>query len=157
MRKTIIIILLASFAFSCNKMEESRSGNTVSLGKIIYDTQIINPNPEDEWITKSLSGLKKEKLIEIIFEEVYAGKIVPLDYFSKERLSVEDIRMLEKSDEFSRDRIAQIKFDEKWMWDQEDSTLKKQVKAITIAYEVYNNLGEVRGYKPAFKLVFREK
>jgi len=156
MRKTLIIMLLASFAISCNNME-SRTGNNISLGKIIYDTNIINPNPEDEWITKSLSGLKKEKLIEILFNEVYSGKLIPIDYFSKERLSVDDIRRLEESEEFSRERIAQIKFDEKWEWDPEYSTLKKQVKAITIAYEVYNNSGEVRGYKPAFKLVFRER
>lgn len=149
-------MILASLAFSCNN-KESRTGNNISLGKIIYDTNIINPNPEDEWISKSLSGLKKEKLIEILFNEVYSGKLIPIDYFSKERLSVDDIRRLEESEEFSRERIAQIKFDEKWEWDPEYSTLKKQVKAITIAYEVYNNSGEVRGYKPAFKLVFRER
>jgi hypothetical protein len=154
MNRAFVFILLFIVVAACNRNEESSSVNAVPLGTIIYDTQIVNPNPENEWVTESLSGLEREKLIEIIFNGVYSGKLIPLDYFSKEKLSIEDIRLLEESEEFSRDRIAQIKFDEKWAWEPDNSTLKKHVKAITIAYEVYDNLGEVRGYKPAFKIVF---
>lgn len=153
--KLLLVLALLPLAIACDQKEGGKPENSVPLGKIIYDTNIINPNPEDEWVTEFLSKFKRDELIEIIFDGIYSGRIKPVDYFSNNKLSVEDIRNLEESEEFSRDRIAQIKFDEKWEWDENSMSLKKEVKSLTLAYEVYNNIGELRGYKPAFKIVFR--
>ncbi len=42
---------------------------------IIYQVIISNPNPEDTWTTRCLSGLNRKTLVDSIFRMVYDGKL----------------------------------------------------------------------------------
>ena len=56
---------------------------------------------------------------------------------------------------FSRKNISKIQFEENWIWDEDRNEMLKQVISMTIAYEVFDNVGKSRGQKPIFKLKFR--
>ncbi|MFO7922753.1 MAG: hypothetical protein R6U58_03605 [Bacteroidales bacterium] len=115
-----------------------------------YDVVIKNPNPDDLWTEESLSNLKRDALIDLIFDAIYSKNLVPYDFFSKKALSVKDIKRLEDDPEFSRENIGKIQFLEEWYFDEENLRMEKRVNSITLGYEVFNLAGELRGYKPAF-------
>ncbi len=150
-----ILLWMMILAGACNQPDEGKSPPGNIYGKIIYDTAIFNRDSTDSWATESLSGLSRKALIDKIFEAVYDGKITPYDYFSGEKMSARQIKKLESS-EFSREDISKIKFEERWIWDDEKAEMQKQLISLTLAYDVYDNTGNSRGQKPIFKLIFRK-
>ena len=102
-----------------------------------------------------MSDFKRKELIEKIFKAVYDGKITPLDYFTAEKISPDQIRKLEADKVFSRKDISKIRFEEKWIWDDKRIEMRKQVISITLSYDVFDNVGKIRGQKPIFKIIFR--
>ncbi len=150
-----ILLLLIILAGACNQPDEGKSPQGTNYGKIIYDTAIINRDSTDSWAAESLSGLDRKALIDKILKAVYDGKITPYDYFSGEKMSVRQIKKLETT-EFSREDISKIKFEERWIWDEEKAEMQKQLISLTLAYDVYDNSGNSRGQKPIFKLIFRK-
>lgn len=158
MKHILPFFILAIVLISCAErnvntdgvfIEEAPEG--VFIGeRIIYDMLIRNIDPEDEWTEERLRQLDREKLVSLIFDAIYSKRLVPFDYFSDEKLSLSDIRKLEKDPEFSRDRIGKLQFRENWYFDEQKLQLNKKVNYLLIAYEVYNSNGDLRGYKPAF-------
>jgi hypothetical protein len=155
---TLVIILTLA---SCN-LKQSQP-EIVNLGEennylaiadtIITDVVILNPD-DDEWTDYTLRNLDKETLVNEIFTSVYNGKLIPYEFFKNEPLTIEDIKTLEDDPEFSRDQIGKVQFEEAWYYDAENHKMVKKVHSIMLAYEIYNSLGEIRGYKPAFKVYF---
>ncbi len=160
MRKLILMALVASallFA-SCKQKQpdsvvlitdEELLGTTLA-NPVVYDMVIKNANPEDDWAEENLRNLDREKLLTIIFDAVYAERLIAYDFFTDEPLKVTDIRKLEKEADFSRDKIGKLQFEEEWAFDENTLQLQKKVKSMLLAYEVFNTAGELRGYKPAF-------
>jgi hypothetical protein len=143
-------------ALSCKSPEQkSVSDNGLSLGKITYDSFILNNDPEDSWADECLAGFDRKAFIDKTFNSINAGKLVALDYFSGEKISASKLKELEKSGEFSKDKIAKVQFEEEWFWNEQQNVLQKKVISMTFAYEVFNNAGESRGYKPIFKIAFQ--
>jgi hypothetical protein len=151
-----ILLWLIILVGACHHPDKDNKPAGELFGKIIYDTTIINRDSTDVWGAECLSGLNRKVLIDKIFDSVFDGKIVPYDYFTGEKVSPLKIREMEKSGEFSRENISQLKFEERWIWDNEKVEMQKQLVSMTIAYEVYDNAGKSRGHKPIFKLVFRK-
>ncbi len=161
-RKTYIWILFASvFISSCN-FNQSNSKD-LNLGNesnymeiadtIITDVIILNPD-DDEWTEYTLRNLDKKTLVDEIFKLVYKGDLEPYEFFYNEPLTIDDIKALEKDPEFSRKKIAKVQFEEAWYFDTKSQKMIKKVHSIMLAYEIYNFQGEIRGYKPAFKVIF---
>ena len=73
-----------------------------------------------------------------------------------EKLSLDQLKKEENEGKFSRMNISKIRFEENWIWNKEKTELRKEVKSITLAYEVYDSSGRSRGQKPLFRLVFRK-
>jgi hypothetical protein len=119
---------------------------------IIYDVVIRNTNPYDTWIEKSLGRLKHDKLIDSIFSLVYEQGVKAYDYFSGEELTSKQIHSRENEKGFSREHIGKIQFTEAWYFNNKTRTLKKEVISIALGYELYGDSGELRGYKPVFKV-----
>lgn len=147
-----VVIILVGACHSPNK-DKLQSGE--SFGKIIYDTYVINRDSTDSWGDECLSNFSRKKLVDKIFTAVFDGKVTPYDYFTGEKISPEQIRKMETERLFSRENISKIQFEEKWIWDDEKNEMVKQVISMTIAYEVFDNIGKSRGQKPIFKLKFR--
>lgn len=121
---------------------------------IVNDVIIMNPD-NDEWTEYCLRNLDKKTLVNKIFKSVYAGELIPYEFFNNEPLSIEDIKALENDSTFSMDKIARVQFEEAWYYDPVNQKMVKKVHSIMLAYEIYNSLGEIKGYKPAFKVYFK--
>ena len=65
-------------------------------------------------------------------------------------MSVGDIKSLEESEDFTRDRVGKLQFWESWYYDASQQHMTKKVNAILIAYEIRADDGTIRGYKAAF-------
>ncbi len=149
----VVIIILPG---ACHQPNQGKFPSGELYGKIIYDTFIINRDSTDTWGDECLSQFKRQALIDKIFNDVFAGKITPYDYFTGEKIDLKQIKRIESEGEFSRKNISKIQFEERWLWDDDKNSLQKQVISMTIAYEVYDNTGRSRGQKPIFKLVFNK-
>ncbi|MFP4019505.1 MAG: hypothetical protein ACLFNJ_03740 [Bacteroidales bacterium] len=119
---------------------------------ISYGVVIKNRDTTDTWQKKWLKNLDKQMVIDRVFEAVYEKELQPYDYFTGEKLSVKDIKKLERKKEFSRDKIGKIQFEETWNFDANNLRMVKAVKSIMLSYEVYREDSTFRGYKPAFKV-----
>lgn len=121
---------------------------------IVNDVVIMNPD-NDEWTEYCLRNLDKKTLVNKIFKSVYAGELIPYEFFHNKPLSIDDIKALEDDPTFSRDKIAKVQFEEAWYYDSVNQKMVKKVHSVMLAYEIYNSLGEIRGYKPAFKVYLK--
>lgn len=148
---------------SCNRQQKEPSGKASNAqpvtgtgiriaNPIIYDAVIKNPDPDDKWGDEELKNFDKKKLVDMIFKAVYDKKITAYNYHTDEPMSIEDIKALENSGDFDRSKIGKIQFIEDWYFDPESMVMTKKVKSIMIAYEVYNQFDELRGYKAAFRI-----
>jgi hypothetical protein len=161
-RYILFSIVLSGVFFSCNqkeievkKVDIGRESNySVIVDTIINDVLIQNPD-SSEWTDYCLRNLNKDFLVDEIFNSVYSGKLIPYEFFNNIPLEITDIESLEEDPEFSRDKIAKVQFEEAWYFDTENQIMVKKVYSIMLAYEVYNLEGEIKGYKPAFKVYFK--
>lgn len=154
-----LIIILLVVITGCNLKKTKHQ--SIQLGTetdfiIIADTiinDVVIKNPDnDEWTDFCLRKMDKKTLVNEIFDLVYNEKLTAFEFFQNKPLSIEDIKALENNSEFSRDKIAKVQFEEAWYFDPINQKMIKKVHSIMLAYEIYNNLGEIRGYKPAFKV-----
>jgi len=153
--KHFIFLIIVTVAVSCQPSDPHKWSSGEVFGKIIYDTSIANHDSTDTWAAECLSDFKRKELIEKIFKAVYDGKIVPFDYFTAEKISPDKIKTMEAEKVFSRKDISKIRFEEKWMWNDEKNEMQKQVNSITLSYDVFDNVGKLRGQKPIFRIIFR--
>ncbi len=142
---------------ACQHPSKDKITSGVSFGKIIYDTYIINRDSTDVWEGERLATFNRNAMIQVAFDEVFAGRITPTDYFTGETIPLAQLRKMESEGEFSRKNISKIQFEEQWIWDKEKSEMVKRINSMTIAYEVFDNTGKSRGQKPIFKLIFRKE
>jgi len=155
------LILFSAILFSCNTDEQKtinsnydsqKSNYTIIADTIITDVLIKNSNSQDTWEEYCLRNLNKDILVNRLFKAIYSKELQAFDFFNNDSLSIKDIRNLEKTDEFKRSRIAKIQFEECWLLDKTKLKMQKEVYSIMLAYEIYNSKGEIKGYKPAFKV-----
>jgi len=124
---------------------------------IVYDVIIKNANPYDTWTTECLSGLDRKTFVDDLFRAIYEGKLTAVDFDTGEELSPEKVKNLEKEIRKVRSRIAKMQFTEDWYFDTLSLTMHKEVRSIVLGYEVYDEEGEVRGYKPVFRIDLNTK
>lgn len=117
---------------------------------IIYDVIVKNPNPSDEWADFCLQNADIEAIQNIIFTAVYQGRLTPYHYRMDTILSIEDVKKLE--DEVNGEPVGKLQFEEQWFFDEENMEMFKKVSYIVFGYELVNEMGEIYGYKPGFKV-----
>ncbi len=157
-----LVFIISVITVGCNlKQKEPQVVNLggdenfiVIADTIVNDVIILNPD-NDEWTDYCLRNLDKKTLVNEIFISVYEGKLIPYEFFQNEILSIEDIKALENDSTFSRNKIARVQFEEAWHYDTVNQKMVKKVHSIMLAYEVYNLFGEIKGYKPAFKVYLK--
>jgi len=154
----IISVITAGCNMKQNEPQVVNTGNEnnfiVIADTIVNDVIILNPD-NDEWTDYCLRNLDKKTLVNEIFKSVYEGNLIPYDFFQNEILSIEDIKALENDSTFSRNKIARVQFEEAWHYDSVNQKMVKKVHSIMLAYEVYDSFGEIKGYKPAFKVYLK--
>jgi len=161
LKLTYLISILLLFIYSCQQNSDKKINisNKTEEYLVIADTIIndimLKAAENDEWAEYSLRKLDKLRLVNEIFDLVYEGKLTPYEFFSETPLTIEDIKQLERDPEFSRDKIAKVQFEEGWYFDPVSLKMTKRVHSIMLAFEIYNNQGEIKGYKPAFKVYLK--
>lgn len=119
---------------------------------ITYDVIIKNNDSTAVWNEEFLRYIKRNMLIDSIFSGVYSGHFEPYSFFSGKKLSIREVREMEKEDWFSRDAIGKIQFSEIWYSKPGGFTIEKKVYSIVLGVEQFDNFGNLKGYKPVFKI-----
>ncbi|WP_462319323.1 hypothetical protein [Marinilabilia sp.] len=150
-----LFVLIFSFAACKQAPRESEGTGTMSKGievadTILYPVNIINLDTTDTWADTRLKNLRHKKLTDLIFESLYEGKIKAYDYYSREEISIKEIKEMEASGDFNRDEMAQLQFEESWYFDPDRGSMTKKVQSMLLAWPVYDNRGEFQAYKAGF-------
>jgi len=126
-------------------------GEVASIAPTItYPVIIKNPDQADEWTEKCLKDIDIKAYAAIFFNLIYTEKVKAYPYLSDKAMTIQEVKAFEK--EFSRDRIAKILFEEEWVFDEKNVQMYKKVNSIMMAYELYSNDGEVKGYKAGIQI-----
>ncbi len=169
--KNILLALIVIF-FACNPEEQNENkqneefGTTTEINtellnannsasviadSIMYITNVINPDPVEEYYMKDwLGGAKIEILANHIFKAVYDGKLKAYNYITGEEMTIEQIKELDE--EYKREHIGQILFTEDWYFDQNELKMYKQVNSIMLAYFKYDEEGNIFGNKDGIRI-----
>ncbi len=163
------LILLAMLTITCRQAEKNRnniseyrsSTDTCQNGiafadRIIQDIIIKNNNPDDSWAEQCLKGMQRKALVDTLFGMVYTQKAVAYDFDTNEKLTIRQIRKIEKKEGFSRDKIGKIQFVESWYLNPDKATMTKNVSSLVLGYETYDSQGEFRGYLPVFRIILND-
>lgn len=160
-KQIITLVFLSTVIYSCKPEPneqivsfENAETYTIIADTIITDVVVKNPT-DDEWVDYTLRQLDKKTLVDQIFDAVYSKQIVPYDFFNETELTIEQVKAIETDPDFSRDKIGKVQFEEKWYYDSKNNTMIKKVHSIMLAFELYNAEGEIKGYKPAFKVYLK--
>lgn len=166
MKQNIVIILtLYLLTSGCSKPNESSStilvNSPLQISKeniiadtIIYSVIIRNFDESDLWAEERLKYTQADKIISTVFDKAYEGKIQVYDYFTNKPLSIEEIKNLDNSEEFSREDIQELQFQEIWFMDSQVGWFHKEVLSINMGYAIYDSDGTQRGLKPVFRFRF---
>ncbi len=159
----LITLLIYLFVTGCNKTSERTiivnspieiSAENIIADTIIYSVIIRNFDKNDTWTEERLKNTQADKIISTVFEKVYEGKFKVYDYYTNSPLSIEQIKKLESSEDFSRDLIQELQFEEVWFMNDQVDWFHKEVLSINMGYAVYNSDGTQRGLKPVFRFRF---
>ena len=152
-------LIAASFLFACNGQKQAdptviipANGNIIAH-EIVYDVEIKNPNPEDQWMDEALMGLDHEALVDFVFEGIYSGRFTVFEIFEGTPIKTQKIIEMEEGGEFSRNQIGKFQFMEEWVVDPEQMTFSKKVTEIRMGLQKFNREGYLTGYAPLFRVV----
>lgn len=152
----VTILLIWNCGSDCpqKNTSESASGTSgfVIADTITYDVIIKNNDSTAVWNDEFLKYVKRNMLIDTIFSGVYSGRFEPYDFFSGKKLSIKEVRNMENEEWFSRDAIGKIQFSEIWYSNPGGFTIEKKVYSVVFGIEQFDSFGNLKGYKPVFKI-----
>lgn len=183
MKKVILLLILPiAIMVSCNQEsapageetgeQSSLSGTLIAEG-FRSEALIIFPKEDETWLGK----IDQKILVDIIFNAIYEGRVIPYDFITDDPLTIEDVKAIESSidtlyiedfetgememkvveDELRRDEITKVFFKEDWYFDKVNFKMEKKVIGISLAIENYDKKGNLRGYEPLFIIYFDER
>ncbi len=135
------------------QISDSMKGTYLFADSIIYDVIIKNTEPVNQWKKECLKGLNKKVFLNKLFKNIYNSTFKVYDFSSNTRLSVEEVKAIETDEEYKRENIGKMQFMEDWYYDFSTGTMYKKIHSVILGYETYNPSGEVKGYKPLFKII----
>lgn len=148
----VLLLCLLGCKYSKTGKKKVDANSTVWADTIIYDVLINNPDSVDEWATTKVKDVRHKKMVDDLYDLVYSGKKKAYHYYTNKELSIADIKEMEADERFTRNRVGKLQFTETWLYDKNTTELKKQIHSILLAYELYNDSNQLRGYKAAFYL-----
>jgi hypothetical protein len=152
MRKLFLLLGGIILLVSCsdNKYSFDKDKSVMIADTIMYTAIVKNPIPQDEYMNEWLQRANIKSLSNILFDAVYAKKLKAYDYITGEKMTIEEVKALEK--EYPRDKIAKILFTEEWYFDEVNMQMNKKVNSIMLAYEKRDDSNEVTGYKSGIRI-----
>lgn len=129
------------------------SSEYVLADTIVYDVIVKNSNPDDKWQEECLRQFHRKAFIDELFNAAYKNKIKIYDFFTGEIIPPDQLKKIEKQDDYNRDAIGEIRFTEQWYYNPAKNQFNKKILSLVLAYQVFNSDGTSRGYKPVFKIL----
>jgi len=154
---TTALIISGLLLWECSnppKKNSTYSGNCVA-DPIVYEVIVNNPNPDDEWKEECLGHTNINNVVKDIIERVMTQKLKAYNYYDNHILSTKELKQL-MEDGFQK-RIGKLQFTERWYWDTKQLKLQKKVERIMLGYEIYDDKGEVKGYKAGFMVILDQQ
>lgn len=147
-RNIVIIGVMAAAAYTsvgCSGNSETKTTSNHSspikcaiiADTIIYDVQLAPIDSSNTWESFCLKGLDRQLLIDHIFDGIYSGKYVAFDFYSNNKLQIDEVRGIEKAEGYSRDKITKIQFKEIWSTDP-TGIFRKRVIGMTLGVASYS-------------------
>jgi hypothetical protein len=134
-----------------NELITPNNSATVIADSIMYITNVINPDPNEDYYMKQwLAGAKIEVLANFIFKVVYEGRLKAYNYTTGEEMTVDEVKLLDTENQ--RANIGQILFTENWYFDEKNLRFYKQVNSIMLAYFRYDEAGNLIGNKAGIRI-----
>lgn len=157
----ILSVLLTVTAFIACKHEGGKQASPEEhitgiqiADTILYPVDIINPDTTDKWADIRLRRLQRKRMVNMLFEAVYQGNAKAFDYYTDEPFSPEEIKEMEASGEFERNKVSQLQFEEAWYLDTINNRMTKEVQSVLLAWPVYDSKGVFQAYKAGFVVKF---
>jgi hypothetical protein len=132
------------------------NGSMVLLADTItYDAIISNPNPDDMYTEHFLKHLKKDILVDGIFDAIYSGKMKAYNIFDNKEMTIAEVKEIENAKGFSRSKVGKLQFSERWYLDEKSFSIKKKLFAMAFGYEHRDSDGIVTDYKAMFRVYIK--
>jgi hypothetical protein len=128
-------------------------GTILAAETIVYDVEIINPYPDDPWMSEWLKDLDHQTAVDFVFAGIYRGKFKAYDIFEGTPVSARSLKKMELNGEFTRDKIGKFQFQEEWVLDTVNMKFTKYVTEIRMGVRKLNQDGMVTGYDPLVRVV----
>lgn len=163
LKNTTYILALLLLLAGCNQPSteipkvtiDHESNYQIIADTIITDVVIKNPD-DDEWTEYCLRNLNKEQFIDELFRLVYNGELKPRNFFTEEPMTIDEVKEIEQNEDYRRENIGKVQFEEAWYFDPVKKQMIKKIHSIMVAYELFDSNGDIKGYKPVFKVYFNE-
>lgn len=160
MRKIVLVFFSLSILMACNsnklsenKVNVSLDGATILSDNLVYSIATRPSENADSSELVPFGNFLQKDLINFIFDEIYSGKLKAYDFFTDKELSIEDVRMIEKSEGFDRRKVGKVQFNEQWLIDKKGELIKK-VNSMTFGIEHYSAQGTFLNYNALFNVKF---
>ena len=160
--KTVLLlsIAVATLLACCSRQHKMQneadkiisSFEILMADTITYNLDIKNADSDDYYSARFLERLNRNALLTSLVNDVLTGKLNAYDYFSGQKLSQDEIKIILKQDDFKNDNFAQLQFQEKWTYNHSTQQLIKNVYSVVLGFEIRDDEGNLKGYKPAFKI-----
>ncbi|HEX2395146.1 MAG TPA: hypothetical protein VHI78_07360 [Bacteroidales bacterium] len=164
MKNSLFVLLaLPLFFLACTNKQQAINNKPAytdsALGfiiadTIIYDVNIVNKNPDDQWSTKRLNKLDRKLMIDNIYDLVYSGKANAYNHTSGEKLTIRQVQELEKSEGFNRENVDMIQFKEVWYMNPEQKSITKKVLSMVLGSQVYGTDGQYLANRAVMRVEF---
>jgi len=147
---TILLLCMMSCHDRQQALPSSNDQLTLWADTIIYEVLVSNPDSLDEWETAKLKNVKQSQIIDDLFAMVYSGEKKAYDYYTHRPLSTDEVKAIEEDQRFSRKKVGKLQFTETWYFDKKNQKWIKKIHSVLLAYELYDDSNNLRGYKAAF-------
>ena len=149
------LILLAPallfFSLACSPKQQTNNNippltdsvlGFVIADTIIYDVNLVNKNPDDQWSTQRLKNLDLDLMLENIYNMVYSGRATAYNHTTGEKLTANQIRELENTQGFNRKNVDMIQFKEVWFMNPDQLSITKKVISLVLGSQVFSSDGQ---------------
>lgn len=162
MRKiTLLLSCLTILLVACNsnKSSENTAKTSTDESKVLADNLVYgiatrpSENADSSELVQFGDFLQKD-LINFIFNEIYSGRLKAYDFFTDKELSIDDVKTIEKAEDFDRKKVGKVQFNEQWLIDKKGGLIKK-VNSMTFGIEHYSEQGTFLNYNALFNVKFK--
>jgi hypothetical protein len=156
MKKLLFVFAIGLlFLQSCERNKPTLSsynpaqGNVVVADTIIYNVTLRAFDTTSIYDVMFHKHVKRELLINHIFDGIYQHHYLPFDYHTGKPLNINDIKSIELGADFSRKKVSQLQIKDLWFIDSL-GRIQRIPHSLTLGLETYNDRNEFIGHKALF-------